>query len=43
MASHLDNGVYDLIIAHSVFEHLRQPFVAMGEVFKLEVYGWPKI
>ena len=35
MSNHLDSGVYDLIIANSVFEHLRQPFVAMAEVFKL--------
>ena len=32
MASYLDRGSYDLIIANSVFEHLHQPFVAMGEV-----------
>ena len=35
MASHLDHDSYDLIIANSVFEHLHQPFVAMGEVVKL--------
>ena len=37
MASYLDRGSYDLIIANSVFEHLHQPFVAMGEVRSQDV------
>jgi SAM-dependent methyltransferase len=35
MASVLDHGVYDLIIANSVFEHLKQPFVAMQQIATL--------
>lgn len=35
MADHLEHGVYDLVIANSVFEHFRQPFRAMQQIVLL--------
>ena len=35
MSRVLESGVYDLIIANSVFEHLHDPFTAMREVYKV--------
>lgn len=32
MAEVVPHGVYDLVIANSVFEHLHQPFVAMSQI-----------
>ena len=35
MSTVIPNAAYDLVIANSVFEHLRRPFAAMQEVFKI--------
>lgn len=35
MANYLEHGVYDLVIANSVFEHFRQPFDAMQQIVLL--------
>ena len=35
MSRTLQRGAYDLIIANSVFEHFRQPFAVMQEIFVL--------
>ena len=35
MAKTLEHDAYDLVIANSVFEHLRQPFTAMAQVYEV--------